>query len=105
MFATAQCDAGNNAETRELMQAHVDIVRATSATLTTGADFKDVLTDLARVQIEKEKANKAKIVSLGRSLGFSLADAREFRANVIHTGDVGQMQWAYAAVTAIRGGQ
>ena len=86
------------------MQAHVDIVRATVATLTTGADFKDGLTDLARVQIEKEKANTAAIVGLGRSLGFSLADAREFRANVIHTGDVAQMKWAYDAVTAIRGG-
>ena len=29
---------------------------------------------------------------------------REFRANVIHTGDVAQMKWAYDAVTAIRGG-
>ena len=81
------------------MQAHVDIFLAMSATLTTGAYFDDVLSELAEAQIAKEQANAAKIVELGLKLGFSPPDAREFRANIVHTGDVAQMEWAYEAVT------
>jgi len=88
-----------------LTQAHVDIFLAMSATLTTGARFDDVLSELAAAQIAKEQANAAKIVELGLKLGFSLTHAKQFRANVVHTGDVAQMDWAYAAVTAIFGGQ
>jgi hypothetical protein len=83
------------------MQAHVDIYLAMSATLTTGTDFYAGLSELAAVQIAKEQANAAKIDELGLKLGFSLTDAKQFRANIVHTGDVAQMEWAYAVVTAI----
>jgi hypothetical protein len=98
--------AGNDEATRELMQAHVDIFLAMFATLTTGADFNAGLTDLARAQIVKEQANAAKIVELGQTPGFkfSLEDVKAFRANVVHTGDVAQMQWAYDAVMAFLAG-
>ena len=89
------------------MQDHVDIFLAMSATLTTGADFYAGLNARAHAQIVKEQANAAKIDELGLKLGlgFSVTNARAFRANVVHTGDVAQMDWAYAAVTAIFGGQ
>ena len=89
------------------MQAHVDIFLAMSATLTTGADFYAGLSELAAAQIAKEQANAAKLVELGLKLGlaFSVTDAREFRANIVHTGDVAQMDWAYAVVTACFSGQ